>query len=265
MVFTTNEQKALGLYVYRLIDPRNGETFYVGRGRDNRIFQHVKEAEKIEENKLSENFRETDDTIGSLKLHKINSIKKDGLEVAYVIHRHKIPHEAIDHVEAAVIDAFPGLTNEKRGYRSADTGPMTVRQIRKKYGLEELTINAGETLLLININALEDTYSETKIIKQIECAWRLDPKRAEKAQFVLAVHRGVIIGAFGNSSWETATRARFPQLSTDEPDRYGFEPKKLNDHLLEHFCGKADENGSRPGKLVPKSLSGSQNPIRYSF
>jgi len=31
----------LGWYVYRLIDPRNGETFYVGKGRGNRIFQHV--------------------------------------------------------------------------------------------------------------------------------------------------------------------------------------------------------------------------------
>lgn len=29
-------------YVYRLIDPRNGDTFYVGRGKNNRIFEHIK-------------------------------------------------------------------------------------------------------------------------------------------------------------------------------------------------------------------------------
>ncbi len=29
-------------YVYRLIDPRNGETFYVGKGQGNRVFQHIK-------------------------------------------------------------------------------------------------------------------------------------------------------------------------------------------------------------------------------
>ena len=34
--------EALGCYVYRLIDPRNGETFYVGRGRGQRVFAHVK-------------------------------------------------------------------------------------------------------------------------------------------------------------------------------------------------------------------------------
>ncbi|MGA9628002.1 MAG: GIY-YIG nuclease family protein [Bryobacteraceae bacterium] len=29
-------------YVHRLIDPRNGETFYVGKGIGNRVFAHVK-------------------------------------------------------------------------------------------------------------------------------------------------------------------------------------------------------------------------------
>ena len=29
-------------YVYRLIDPRNGETFYVGKGKGNRIFAHIR-------------------------------------------------------------------------------------------------------------------------------------------------------------------------------------------------------------------------------
>jgi hypothetical protein len=29
-------------YVYRLIDPRNGETFYVGVGRGKRVLDHVR-------------------------------------------------------------------------------------------------------------------------------------------------------------------------------------------------------------------------------
>jgi uncharacterized protein len=35
----------LKTYVYRLIDPRNGETFYVGKGKGNRVFAHIR-AEK---------------------------------------------------------------------------------------------------------------------------------------------------------------------------------------------------------------------------
>ena len=36
-------QEELGNYVYRLIDPRNGETFYVGKGKGNRIYAHIHE------------------------------------------------------------------------------------------------------------------------------------------------------------------------------------------------------------------------------
>lgn len=32
----------LNYNVYRLIDPRNGQTFYIGKEKGNRVFQHVK-------------------------------------------------------------------------------------------------------------------------------------------------------------------------------------------------------------------------------
>lgn len=35
--FPAGVAEQLKWYVYRLIDPRNGETFYVGKGRGNRI------------------------------------------------------------------------------------------------------------------------------------------------------------------------------------------------------------------------------------
>ena len=39
--FTPEVTDALKWYVYRLIDPRNGETFYVGKGKANRVFAHA--------------------------------------------------------------------------------------------------------------------------------------------------------------------------------------------------------------------------------
>ena len=33
----------LKTYVYRLIDPRNGETFYVGKGHGNRVSAHIRD------------------------------------------------------------------------------------------------------------------------------------------------------------------------------------------------------------------------------
>jgi hypothetical protein len=40
--FPAGVAEQLKWYVYRLIDPRNGETFYVGKGRDNRVFAHAR-------------------------------------------------------------------------------------------------------------------------------------------------------------------------------------------------------------------------------
>ena len=39
--FTPDMHHKLGHYVYRLIDPRDGSTFYVGRGQVNRVFEHI--------------------------------------------------------------------------------------------------------------------------------------------------------------------------------------------------------------------------------
>ncbi|MGI9440198.1 MAG: hypothetical protein ACR2OT_04365, partial [Parvibaculales bacterium] len=39
--FPPEVAKQLGYYVYRLIDPRNGETFYVGKGKNDRVFEHA--------------------------------------------------------------------------------------------------------------------------------------------------------------------------------------------------------------------------------
>lgn len=36
--FSQETINKIGYYVYRLIDPRNGQTFYVGKGKGNRVF-----------------------------------------------------------------------------------------------------------------------------------------------------------------------------------------------------------------------------------
>ncbi len=108
-------------YVYRLIDPRNGETFYVGKGQGNRIFQHAKGA-------LSTTKEED---AADLKSQRIKEIDAAGLEVAHVIHRHNIDNQQVAfQIEAALIDAYSGLTNIVSGHGSGDYGCRHVEQIR---------------------------------------------------------------------------------------------------------------------------------------
>ena len=120
----------IGNYVYRLIDPRNGETFYVGKGRGNRVFNHIKEQIPADKEEGA-----------APKLERIRAIHRAGLDVIHVIHRHEIPNEAVDDVEAALIDAYAGLTNLQGGYKSSSLGPMHADEIKRKYDLPELEYN----------------------------------------------------------------------------------------------------------------------------
>ena len=60
--FSSEVIRELKYYVYLLSDPSNGEIFYVGKGKGNRVFSH---------------FKETGDND---KVNKIKEIKKKGLE-----------------------------------------------------------------------------------------------------------------------------------------------------------------------------------------
>jgi len=86
-------------YVYKLIDPRNGEAFYVGKGTGRRMYHHVAEARK---GALKGNLP---------KLERIRSILADGREPrASIVQRFDSEQEALDY-EALLIATLPGLTN----------------------------------------------------------------------------------------------------------------------------------------------------------
>ena len=87
--FTDNISDHLKNYVYRLIDPRNGQTFYVGRGKGNRVFSHVNTEINIDQ----------EDTI-NLKYKQIREIRLAGLEVIHVIHRHGLDEKSCIEVES---------------------------------------------------------------------------------------------------------------------------------------------------------------------
>ena len=42
--FDENTQKSLGYYVYLLVDPNDEKPFYVGKGQNNRVFDHIQDA-----------------------------------------------------------------------------------------------------------------------------------------------------------------------------------------------------------------------------
>ncbi len=120
--FSPEVAEKLKMYVYRLIDPRNGETFYVGKGTGNRVFAHIR--------------AEIDTDDPNEKLRRIHEIRATGFDVAHVIHRHGLDDKTAFEVEAALIDAYPGLTNAVNGSGSNEYGAMHAQEIVSKYQAE---------------------------------------------------------------------------------------------------------------------------------
>jgi len=237
MTFTDEIAKKLDYYVYRLIDPRNGETFYVGKGKDNRVFEHAADRLKDSADAVSE------------RLQRIREIRSAGFEVAHVIHRHGLDQRTAYEVEAALIDAYPGLTNLVGGQDSNDRGTMHADEIIRRYKAPVAEFKHDVVIININKSALERS-----IYEAVRYSWVIDRKRAEKAEYVLATRRGLIIGAF-KANWLPATPEHFPGRPDYDSRRSGFvgceAPKAIKDFYI--------------GKRLPEALlkRGAANPIRY--
>ena len=131
--FSTEVLNQLKYYVYRLIDPRDGVTFYVGKGKGNRVFEHLNCA--IRENQ--------EEVKKSLKLSRIREIQDKGLEVIHIIQRWGLEENEAIEVEAALIDIFAleNLTNEIKGHHS-NRGACNAEVLQNVLSVEEFVENA---------------------------------------------------------------------------------------------------------------------------
>ncbi len=237
-MFTKEVADRLQYYVYRLIDPRNGETFYVGKGAGNRVFAHVRGELGADADTLSD------------KMQRIREIRLSGFEVSHVIHRHGLDERTAFEVEAALIDAYPEVTNTAAGHASDERGLMHAAQIIERY--EAPPVVFQHKVVAININRMA---AEKAAYEAVRYAWRLDPRRAAKADIVLAVLQGLIVGAFVAEKWLCATQDHFPGLLADVPGRWGFigreAPGEVADLYLRH--------------RLPDSMrrQGARAPVRY--
>lgn len=250
----------LQFYVYRLIDPRNGETFYIGKGKGDRIFQHVAatRASDVSIDVGAEAGSDAPEDELSLKVKRINDIRRAGLEVIHVIHRHGIETPATAYeVEAALIDAFSGLSNISAGHYSNDRGPMHTTEIIAKYALPTVEFR-DDKLVMININSA-DHNSPKELYDRVRYAWRLSEHRARHADYVLAIIHGVVRGVFIPQQWLPAIPEHFPiaRFAETNPSRMGFVGEIAGPEIWDHYVG-------RFGKRLPdENRHRSQNPVRY--
>lgn len=229
--FSPEVCKKIGHYVYRLVDPRNGETFYVGRGQNNRIFEHIDDARK---------------SVPGEKCDKIRQIHQAGLAVLTLIHRHGLrTMEEAKVVEAALIDAYPGIANEQGGAGSADFGVRSAQEIIAEYEAPLAEFGTDKIVLIsisqgwihnirnFDLGTWEGVYDQTRY------CWVIRPARAEQADYVIGHALGLIRGVFVAERWLSARDPVFSKFGPDpKSNRYGFIGRKAPDNVWRRYVKK---------------------------
>jgi hypothetical protein len=237
--FPAEVARELKTYVYRLIDPRNGETFYIGKGQGDRVFSHIRIAPNLEGDDLTN------------KVKRIREIHLAGFQVAHVIHRHGMDDKTAFEIEAALIDAYPGLTNIVAGAGSSDYGAMHAKEIIARYRAEPAMFQHRVLLISVNRSA-----TEASLYEATRYAWKISKDKATQAEVILATRQGLIVGAFVADEWLEATAANFPGRENAR-GRWGFVGQEAADDIKRLYVDKRvpDEYRKR----------GAANPIKYTW
>ncbi len=229
----------LGYYIYLYINPLNGSIFYVGKGKGNRVFDHLRDESE------------------SQKVSIIREIRAHGEEPQIEILVHGLPDEETAYcIEAAVIDVIgvQNLANNVRGWRSGYYGRMSVEQLTSLYERESAKIE--EPAILIRINQLyRYGLSDIELYDATRGIWRVGENR-NKAKYAFAVYEGIVREVYKIEHWfpaGTTFSTRNPN-DLDAPDRW-------------EFVGQLAERRIR-AKYLLKSVEdyfsqNSQNPITY--
>ena len=233
----------LGYYVYRLVDPQDGATLYVGKGVGERILSHEREAKQLL-------------TKQSRKLDRLREMHNAGRGPKLVIHRHALTEKEAFEIEAALIDAYPDALNEVWGQGSSERGAQTIEELVGKYGNEKAVI--AERVVLINLRREWHRMLPSqpdKLYERTRRYWVCNPGK-HNPDFALAVAHGIIRAGYKIANWEAY------DLTTERLDatRIGTNSDRKR-KLRWGFVGTpAPEMEKYVGKTVAQ---GPQNPIQY--
>ena len=221
--------------MYCLVDPRTNKIFYIGKGQENRVFNHAYDA-------LNEN-------LSSLKLDIIREIRKEGKNVSNYIIRHGLSEDEALLVESILIDLLTYsqfntesiLTNIQSGHNQWDKGIKTIEEINLLYDCAEINPSPNDRFVCININKTYNNGERENIYEATRKYWKMNGERAKSATYVLSLYRGIVIAVFKPTRW---------YLSKEYEGRWEFEGKEIEDSPYLH-------------KSVKNIITCGQNPITY--
>ena len=242
-------KRHLGYYVYMLFDPRDKRPFYIGKGIENRVFNHLNRAL-------------TDIDISNAKYDTIRNIEECGQTVGHIIVRHDLTEDEAFKIEASLIDAFiySGilLSNKVSGHNSIEKGLMTSNEIKRLYNAEQLN-EIDNDCILININrkyqrgkGLQTIYEATKE------TWTIRKSKLNQIRYVLSEYRGQIVEVFKVDNWYPKERGYLPNAKRYGETKigFGFDGEIAPDEIRNKYINKS---------IAHLKKKGAASAIRYNL
>ncbi len=246
-MFDAKGQEKLRYYVYGLFHPDEPNwPFYIGKGSGNRVFSHA--AGQLLEEEFS-----TDSL--SAKAEVIADIKRCGKQVVQKIIRHDLSEKEALLVEAALIDLVnhikpETLRNQVSGHGVAEG---IIDAIDLATALRATPLQTEVRLLIVKIDRrwtklvskyeAEHDIPPADIFDAVRGDWKLSVSRANQAECVLAVARGLVRAAFVVDRW----------YDSGNEQRKRFDGRTAPDRCTD-FIGQS---------VTGLFSRGGQNPIRY--
>jgi uncharacterized protein len=239
-MFDERTRQQLKYYVYILIDPTDNNPFYVGKGIDNRIFNHL-------------NCALTDTDISNDKYEKIREIIAKGLTVGHIILRHGLTEAEAFQIEATLIDAFNFcgilLSNKVSGHNSIEKGLMTSEEIVRLYRAEPIT-QIDTDCVLVNINKkYERGKGQSNIYNATKETWTIRKSKLSSIKYVLSEYRGLVVEVFKVNCWYEKERGYTPNAKRYGQKKigYGFEGEVAYDEIRRKYINKSIANTKKKG------------------
>ena len=222
----------LGYYVYSLVHPETKRIFYIGKGKGNRVFQHLKEAENGSKS--------------STKHQIINNIRKRRRKIKYQIHRHGLTEHEAFLIEATLIDFvkkndIAKLDHQIGGQGSRKYGQKSIEEIITHLTPKKITIK--EPSLIVSINCeYYPGISDEEIYEASRKHLNISLEK-HNPEYVFSINNGVVLEAYKVEKW---------YRSSSFPGAWIFKGKPAR--KLQHLIG---------GSVLKYRDHGVANPFTY--
>jgi hypothetical protein len=238
-------------YVYLLIDPRNEQPFYVGKGIGDRCFAHLDEARKTEK----------DSSRDYPKLKTIREIERTG-QVHIELLRWGLEgpegEQTAFAIEAAAVDLLRLDLDNRASGLARGKGRISADEVDITLGATPANFDPDHKLMLVRVaRQFRVGMDDEALYVATRQWWRIGADRmklgtSRSPEWAMAVYKGVVRAVYRIERWRPPSAKQIvaePQLK----GRWAFTGK-VDPELTNRYVG------SDVSAKLPLSA---QNPVRY--